>query len=372
MKKLRYIEDYILAMGDHVLAWPPKPPIINLARYDVSVVDSMCIQIQQGNGFTDRQAVLAHKIVCKYQRQWTTAGYDVEHVRVNAEFRLPIRTVDRTKQIQISDNTIKIRFPYDQEIISEIRSTISEIPGDLFFDRDQRCWSAACIEPRLLWAKRFGDKYNFDYGQDFVMALQEIDQCQGYVIELRPTDQGYEIANAADSLVEYIQDKCGGFGLDNRLRLIDLAGVLGYSVNPECYDQLELEPTTRQMLTNRDVNIEYSVGSIDLAPVIEYAQLTQRWPIYVYESGTLTMRRQISKFFTEDEIVDRKINPQAKGHGRVVYFNHWRLADTHLPLLVTTHTLMIGSRRQQMLQCAEKIVYYTQKIEDEQLPISDT
>lgn len=372
MKKLTYIEDYILAMGDHVLAWPPKPPIINLARYDVSVVDSMCTQIQQGNGFTDRQAVLAHKIVCKYRRQWNTAGYDIEHLTDNAQFRLPIRSVDRSKLIDIVDGQIQIRFPYDQTLISEIRSKVNDTPGSLFFDRDRRCWAAALIEPRLLWVKEFGDKYNFNYGQDFLNAVNDIAEHHDYVIELRPTNRGYEITNAAQTLVEYIEENGGGFGADNLIRLIDLSGVLGYSIGPTCYENIELEPKIRQMLTNRDVNIEYSVGSMDLGPVVEYAQLSQRWPIYVYESGTLTMRRQISKFFTEDEIIDRKVNPNAKGQCRVIYFNHWRLADTHLPLLITSHTLMIGSRRQQMLQCAEKIVYYTQKIEDDQLPISDT
>jgi hypothetical protein len=34
-----------------------------------------------------------------------------------------------------------------------------------------------------------------------------------------------------------------------------------------------------------------------------------------------------------------------------------------MPLLVTTHTLMIGSRRQQMLQSADKVVYFTQQVE---------
>ncbi len=373
MKKLPYIEDHIVAMGDHQLSWPPRDPLINLARYDVGVVDSMYTQVQSGTGFTDRQAILAHKIVCKYHRQWTAAGYDISEHIINARFRLPIRQVDRVKRIDIDQGRIRIRFPYDQEIISDIRSKISEIPGSLYFDKEQRCWTMALIEPRVIWAHEFGQQYGFEFDNEFVSTLESIRQYQGYSICLRPVESGFEIANAESSLVEYIQEH-GGFGTDNLVRLLDLAGVLGYKIDPACYQRLSVPLTsiTQSMLSGRDVNIEYGREGIDLEPVVQYATMSQRWPIYVYESGTSQLRRQLSRYFAESDIIDRKNNPTAAMSGSVVYFSHWRMADAHLPLLVTSHTLMIGSRRQQMLQCAEKIVYYTQKIEDEQLPISNT
>jgi len=361
MKALPYIEDYIELMGSNFLIWPARPQLISLARYDTSIVDSMADQIRDGTGFTDRQSHLAHKLVIKYKRQWATAGYDVAHLEQVPKFRLPIRIVDRTKIINSVNGQIEIRFPYDQNLIAEIRSSTNDLPGRCHFDKDLRAWVTALIEPRVLWAREFGAKYNFEFGAEFNQVLGAILGQDDYSITLRPSGDGFEITNIADSLYDYIMQH-GGFGRDNLLRLIDLAGVLGYTVNDSVYQTLDHEPSLLdiQLLTSRNTNIEYE-DKIDLAPVIAYAKMTNRFPISVYESGSNTMRQQLLEHFPESEIVDRRHRSDA---GSVIYFNTWKLSDAHIPLLITTHTLMIGTRRQQMLQSAEKVVYFSQKIQE--------
>lgn len=365
MKKLPYIEDYIELMGDYPLSWPPKDPIISLARYDTPIVESMAGQIAAGNGFTDRQAVLAHKIVVKYKRQWANCGYSVEHLENQPKYRLPIRIIDRVRSIDINNGKIEIRFPYDQSLISEIRASITTIAGSCVFDRDNRCWVTGLIEPRLIWAKEFGAKYNFEFGTNFDAALQAMLGQTDYAIVLRPTTTGFEIANAADTLIDYISQH-GGFGRDNILRLIDLSGLLCYEVDDKIYQSFDFEPSVEliSMMTKRDTNLLFDNNDIDIGPVVEYARLTHRWPIYVYESGSTLLKKQLAKYFTADEILDRKSNPEASVNKPVVYFNQWRHMESCIPLLLTTHTLMIGNRRQQMLQLSEKIVYFSQRPQD--------
>lgn len=371
MKSLPYIEDYIVLMADHYLSWPPASPVINLARYDEPIVSSMSDQIQRGVGFTDKQALLAHKIVTKYKRQWVSAGYDISNQELNAVFRLPIRMIDRTRSIDIANGRIEIKFPYDQELISHIRASINEYPGQLFFDKENRCWVTAIIEPRLTWCYEFGTKYNFEFGAEFQSAQQQMNDVAEYDIVLHDNGSEFEITNAADSLVNYIQEH-GGFAKQNIIRLIDLSGICGYKVDPSVYRQLDIDCDQEliMLLTERSTNIQYDT-QIDLKQVINYAELTERFPIYVYESGSSVMRQQLNRYFTVEDIIDRKTMPNSARGGRVVYFNHWKLADSNIPLLVTTHTLMIGNRRQQMLHTADKVVFFSQRIDDDQVPVTD-
>ena len=61
-------------------------PIISLARYDVSVLESMSEAVSTGKALTERQGELAVKIVAKYQRQLAQKGIDVEPV-LNPQWR---------------------------------------------------------------------------------------------------------------------------------------------------------------------------------------------------------------------------------------------------------------------------------------------
>lgn len=357
-----------------MLSWPPSDPIINLARYDVSIVNSMAEQINRGLGFSDKQAILAHKIVCKYKRQWNLAGYDVTQQQENGLFKLPIRTIDRSTLIDIDENKILIRFPYNQDLISKVRANTNDIPGSCFFDKDKRCWVASLIEPRIKWAYKFGNENNFEFSQEFITVYELVKDCPEYKICLKANSQQFFIENAAESLVDYINQH-GGFGYDNIVKLIDMAGVLGYTVEESVFKYVNsnLSIESIRIMTQRETNITYDIGSdIDLSHTIAYAELTGRFPIYVYEANTNQIRTQLDRYFSSSDIVDRKLNPQSKAKGKVIYFNHWRLADLAIPLLVTTHVLMIGNRRQQMLQCSDKIVFFSQRVENDTVLATDT
>lgn len=364
MKKLPYIEDYILLMTDDFLAWPKRDPLIKLARYDEPIVYSMSDQIQRNQGFTDKQALLAYKIVTKYKKQWTATGYTVDHLSVD-HFKLPIRQIDRRTLVDVVNGMIEIRFPYNQDMISHLRSSAAEIPGRLFFDKEKRCWLADLIEPRLIWAKEFGAKYNFSFGSEFDQTLECMLGQDDYTIQLRYDGINCEITNAADSLCDYISQR-GGFDFRNIIRLIDLSSVLCYQLDPKIFEQAGIpnNEELRKLLKERIVNFNYTT-KIDLGPVVEYANLTNRYPIYVYEQGTSAIREALNQYFTQDSIADLKARPAQNKDKKVIYFNKWTLADENLPILISNHTLMIGSRRQQMLQCSEKTVYYTHIVDQD-------
>lgn len=367
MKQLPYIEDYIDILGGNFLTWPPKDPVIKLARYDEPIVQSMAEQVNRGLGFTDRQSVLAHKIVVKYRKQWATAGYDVsEHIE-RGRFKLPIRSVDRTKRISIVDGEIRINFPYDQELISRMRADITTVPGRLQWDSNKHSWVASLIEPRIIWAREFGIKNGFEFAPEFTAVLDSMLDTTDYSIALTKSDHGFTVTNAESSLLEYLYARVDN---DNLIGLVDHSAILGYDVDTELREQIisEHSDTKAKLLLERQVNIGFTKDILDFADIVDYAESTNRWPIFVYESGSKKLQKLVAQHFADEDIIcsgHHLLMPEHIAGARVVYFTNWKNLDYDMPLLVTMHTLLIGHRRQQVAARAEKIVYYTQLAEPE-------
>lgn len=353
MKTLPHIEDYIELMARHYLSWPMMDPVIKMARYDEPIVTSMSEQIARSQGFTDKQAALAHKIVIKYRKQWIAAGYDVAHLENTPAYRLPCRIVDRSQRIDLQDREILIRFPYNQDLISALRSCVETIPGRLMFDSQRRLWTCPAVEPRLIWAKEFGAKYNFEFGVEFDQRITELLATPDYAIELDIDQDQVIIRNAESTLLDYINERIG-LDINNLVRLVDAGSTLAYSINARVRDQVQ----GHALFYASEHNETYEVEP-DLAPVIEYATLTQRWPIYVYESGSNSIREKLQQLFTAEEMLTAGLHRPIPPTVRCVYFTNWKQAPEHMPLLITSHTLAIGHRRQQLRQTAEKIVYFT-------------
>lgn len=363
---LPYIEDYIEAIsGSRLVA--NKAISINLARYDIQIIQSLSEQIGRGVSFTDRQAILAHKIVIKYKRQLAALGVELGIHEDNAVFKLPTRTVDRSKTIKFQEGKIYIRFPYNEKLIEEIKESSKNIDGEFKFDREARAWAASVTEPRVLWLQSLVSKHGFDLDAPLSKLTEQIlaEYDKPYAIELSQTDAGLTIANAETSLIEYIETNLGGFGTDNLLRLIDNSKRLGYTVNQEILDTLSGKYNTRvqQLLTHQTIHAPLSLND-SLTDILEYANITNRWPIYVYENPQSGQRAlaQLETVFSKDELL--MIDPVKKykslnvNNELCVYLAQWnpKWADS-IPLLVSMNALMVGPKKVQLIQCSEKVVY---------------
>lgn len=371
MKKLPYIEDYILLMLQDPLTWPPRTPLIKLARYDEPIVNSMADQISRNISFTDRQSVLAHKIVTKYRKQWSAAGYDVTDHIDKPQYRLSIRQVDRRKIIDVVDGLIHLRFPYDQELISRIRAAVTDIPGRLQWNPDLHSWICALIEPRIIWAKEFGLENGFEFGENFTLNLQTVLDTADYSIKLVENDNCFSITNAEISLNEYVEEHIG-FDLDKMLALTDASAILAYTVDENIKEYLRerYNQNILSFILDKTVNMSFTKSLDSLKDVVDYAKLTNRLPIYVYESGSQVLRSEISKYFSDDQILSKGhhlIPVEEYSQYSVIYYTNWKVIKNKMPLLVTLHTLTIGIRRQQVADLAEKVITYTYVAENELL-----
>jgi hypothetical protein len=362
MKIFQYVEDYLELLAGYdpasVHAWIfPDNKQISLARYDVNVVDSMSGHTVFGGALTDRQAELCVKIVLKYRRQFAKIGIDVTPVETPV-FRLPPRKMDRSRRIWLDGARVGIRFPYDRTLIDLIHAYKKNSQGSTAWDNDEKIWWFGLTEANVNWAVAWGEAHSFNIEPevrtlfDQIIAAEQIT----YEIKLVSTAEGYTITNAANSLIEYVNNKLGGFGPENLVKLIDYAGVLGYT-----YDENLVRPALLDVFqAQRNAHVQPSDSNLDL--IFAYAELTNRYPVCIYDPGLKGV--DLSRF-EEKDIVRFNTSGKTKTcdyniHDvKVVYANKipttW---DYDIPLLVSTQELMYGGKRMEWLQRAEKVIYY--------------
>jgi hypothetical protein len=161
----------------------------------------------------------------------------------------------------------------------------------------------------------------------------------------------------------------GGFGLDNATALIDNSSCLGYTVDQKLKQQIGDTYNHNQalLLKNREVHIPLGDGTA-LDDIVAYADKTQRWPIYIFETVDVVqtqIKSLLSKYFTQDQllIVSAKQRKLDTTGYKCVYLTNWQTSwSDRIPLLVTMTALMVGPKKQHIIQQSEKVVYCTENV----------
>lgn len=376
MNKWSYVEDYIeILAGMRDPATNKLQPSfltsspINLARYDVSVIESLGQQVESRIGLTDKQADLIVKIILKYEKQFAKLGVDVDPVR-DPEFKIPIRTIDRSQRVWIEDEHINVRFPYSQKLVDEFKATAKTSQGRAAWNHDLRLWQLALTEFNVNWAYSFAQANNFDIDHKLEESMNLIVECEKitYKIELTLVNDTVTITNAPASMLTYIHEHIGELNIDNLPTLIDYSSILGYSVdtifeNP----MIELtNPRIYNLMHNRDSKIDTQKINSSIEDVIAYAEHTNRWPIFVYEpdlSGNLL--RLLQQLIGNENVVEvkNKSIPELDNAKIVVHFTKYHSAwSDRIPLLISSHGMLYGGEKQILINRAEKIVYLTHDV----------
>lgn len=335
-----YVEDYIEFIGGYraltgkvYSLFDYKSSPLQLAKYDLGIINSLCVQtVDLKRPYTDRQAELAVKLILKYVKQLNRLQIELPD-QLNT-FRYGIREVDRTKKAFLENGKIILKFPYDTKILSVVKKCIKENVGSATFDNESKFWKLGLTEPALNWAITIASINGFNIDEELqhlYNALIETEKIP-FNIELRLIDNKFTISNAADSLISYIETHLGGFASDNILRLVDSSSVLGYTVSTDISKIVKKQyPKYWKIISKKNVKLdknEYSMESL-----IEYAKLTDRLPIYLYDT-------QLPYIDTDE----------------VKYLNICNKIDIVPKLLVTKTSMMIGPKKQAWKANSEKIV----------------
>ena len=362
-----HVEDYLEYLGGYevgltALITPHSVNRISLARYDIAIVNSMSSTTVFGTALTDKQAELAVKLILKYRRQFAKMGIDVSPVEAPV-FRLAPRKMDRTKAVWLEGENIIVKFPYDNDLIKELQNFREESQGKVWYDRDKKLWNLAITEYNINWILPWANGYRFEVDHRVQELFAQILECEQQLYEIKLVQQGsrYAITNASTSLIEYIEAR-GGFGRDNLVKLIDLAGLCGYDIDDKIKNYcMEHYPTALVAIGSKH-SIHLPPSPTHLNMIFDYAEITDRYPVCIYNPTLFDI--DLSRF-EEEEIVRFDRNGKTKTSDydpyrvKVVYAGKipatW---DFPVPLMVTTFEMMFGGRKMDWTRRAEKIIYY--------------
>jgi len=362
-----HVEDYLEYLGGYevgptALITPNSVNRINLARYDIAIVNSMASTTVFGTALTDKQAELAVKLVLKYRRQFAKLGIDVSPAETPV-FRLAPRKMDRTKAVWLDGENIVVKFPYDNDLIKELQNFREDSQGRAWYDRDKKLWNLAITEYNVNWIIPWANGYGFEIDHHVQELFAQILECelQPFEIKLVQDNKGYKITNASASLNEYIKLR-GGFGQDNLVKLIDYAGLCGYDIDDDIKNYcMEHYPTALVAIGSKH-SIHLPPSPTHLNMIFDYAEITDRYPVCIYNPTLFEI--DLSRF-EEEEIVRFDRNGKTKTSDydpyrvKVVYAGKipstW---DFPVPLMVTTFEMMFGGRKMDWTRRAEKIIYY--------------
>jgi hypothetical protein len=366
-----HVEDYIELLAGYepnsqnsALLHPLVSKLVRLARYDVNIVDNMAHNTMWGTALTDGQASLAIKLILKYRRQLTHQGVDITPIE-HPKFRIPLRSVDKNKSITIDNNVIHIKFPYNKEYIQSLQNLRDASCGLVKFDHSTKIWQVNITEYTINFIVTWGQINDFEISPSILALLQVIRDCesQPYKLMLVQEDNLLKITNGEQSLIDYINQNCGGFETSNLLNLIDLAGILGYTVDSTLLKRFPICVST--IAPHHSLHL--TPGLENLTKIFDYAKITNRYPIYIYEPGAIGLDQSIDlSQFSAEQIL--KYDHNGKSTREVMDFSEIKVIhackipkswNKPVPLLITTVEMMFGGRKVDWTRRAERIIYYT-------------
>lgn len=164
-----YIEDLVLLLNN----------VSGLNQWDNNIINSFAVQIFSNNGFTEKQAGLAVKILKKHSSKiYTLINQDVTALIDNPVFRLPYRVIDNKNKISIVNDDewgklIKFEFIYNEDIISKIKQERKNL-NYVHWNNDEKAWFFSLDEPSIGFIGRIIDKKIFTVDENFTKYAQEI------------------------------------------------------------------------------------------------------------------------------------------------------------------------------------------------------
>jgi len=170
---IMYIEDLIIDLNSYV----------KVNSFDSSIVKSFSTQIFSGRGFTEKQSLLAVKILKKYCNNLEIATKKtIAPELMNPQFRFTIRKTPSFQHRRVSITSdpqwgkiIKVEFPYSEEKVGEIRKNRENL-GHAMWDGDVKAWNFCLSETNLKFVQELTSKESFDYDDEFKDYLDQVDK----------------------------------------------------------------------------------------------------------------------------------------------------------------------------------------------------
>jgi hypothetical protein len=279
---MTYIEDYMKEFAFSK---------IRTSKFDSQISSSLALQILTSNkALTEKQGNLALRLLDKYKSQFVAAGFtDIIVDLKNPKFKQPFRIVDMTKTVDIVDNEIVIKFPFDQSLVTSMReiSNVSIFCKPVF-DGDIKAWKMSLNEESLTFVEGLISK-DFELSKEVKELVSQMTliraNMEDHIPMLCKFDKKYKIKNCLineeyDDLESAIigsvsagiyvhddqvhQDLMKAIEKEPLLKLFTIANLQKVLVTKEEYSKQELLSLVKKFNTTVAIFFEDDAKSQDL------------------------------------------------------------------------------------------------------------
>jgi len=198
-----YIEDLL----------QPLMYAVKTNRYDSTLVQSFYEQINYKNlGFTEKQSAIMLKISKSYKQQINAhLGKDITPLLDNPQFKFNIRTISLVKNISthIAEKTIKVKFPYEEKLVNEIKKVRNEF-SRAEWQTDDKLWIFSLEDKVINFLAPWIENYNFTADEEFKNFASQIEainaNIENYVPMLTYNGKNTKYINVHSSVPELVSD----------------------------------------------------------------------------------------------------------------------------------------------------------------------
>jgi hypothetical protein len=173
-----FIEDLILrvaGMGRYLFL-----PSISLSNsFETNFINSVALQIENGNGLTEKQASLALRILAKVERELVLALGQKTWDLTSPQYIKPFRNLSNIKTVTVNNDrsspTIKVRFPYDDKLVKLIKDyRANKRPAPAEWHLDEKAWVFSLTEENISWINSNLLDHGFEFDQEFKEYAENI------------------------------------------------------------------------------------------------------------------------------------------------------------------------------------------------------
>lgn len=145
---------------------------VPLNSWDEKLIHSFYDQISRGSGLTEKQSVLALKILGRHAPALTNfLQVDVKPLIDNPTFRIPVRKISNKKQLSVVTHptygkAVKAIFPYNEAVVNEIRKNKDSL-GHAMWDKEEKAWIFSLHENNIIFLMELAEKEQFEMDEEF-------------------------------------------------------------------------------------------------------------------------------------------------------------------------------------------------------------
>ena len=177
--------------------------------FDSKTVWSFYDQISRGLGFTEKQSVLALKILQRHADKLTAIlSRDIEPFLANPTFKLTKRTLNSAKKISVVSHpdfikALKVEFPFNENLVERIRKERINLVHAAW-DADEKAWIFALNERSIQFLVPFVTNDEFAADEEFAGYVQQVlkiqENLEDYIPAISYDGKTVKFVNVSDNL----------------------------------------------------------------------------------------------------------------------------------------------------------------------------